>query len=529
MLMVLIVDDELVMCRGLSNCIDWESYNFTLLGCCYNGKDALEKLEEYRSDIIITDIRMPVMDGLALSKIVNERRLESKVIIISGYDEFDYAKQAISYGVCEYLLKPVENEQLLKVVLKLKDIIEKEKAAKKEKEETENDLNCALRALKERVLKQIVDDNIKSTHEFNAVTSSAHLNLSGPYYVIVAFHICIHNDQDGTGLFATVCSTINEVLNYYNKVEYWTEGSSRVCLIFSLPENIYKIALDISEEVLYYCRERLSFLDLNFAGSISGIYHGYSEIPSAYNEALKTLKYKIVKNTDKLIKPVKLETGNKSIDSSIINLENDLLFQIRCGDIKRAKATLDKIFELEKSYTSSPEYIENKCREFIVLLMRLIEEENLDIQLLLGHDIYGDFIYDFMSIDEVHCWISIVTRQVINNVIETNRRKYSGIIGKIISYIEKNYNDDITLNSMGEKFYINSNYLSQLFKLQTGKNFLDYLTNQRIENAKEFLKKGHIKVYEIAEMVGYKDNHYFSQVFKKCTGLTPSEYRKKIT
>lgn len=525
MISVLIVDDEPIMCRGLSNAIPWEHHGFSVIGCCYDGEEALDKIRQLQPDIVITDIRMPVLDGLELSKLVHNEFVRTKVLILSGYDEFNYAKQAIRHGVFEYLLKPIDNSELLNTLLKVKDSIESENEQQRRKKETEERLNSSLPLIKAKALENIVNGNVRTIDEFNSIVSLLGLKLRKTSYIIQAFYVYDTGQAAGDSKNITgAAGIIGQILAQYDTGEFWIEDGNRINVILSLEDECYAIALNIGEEILFNVKK---FLEIDIAGSISGQYASRLDIPKAYREASKLLKCKIFSGDSRLIKAEDRFLSYHDNHLNLTNLENDLLFHIRYGDRDKARQALSKLQDAICGHSCSPEFLEDKLREIVILVIKTARENGVNPIKNTGFNIYGEFMYNFKDLEEINSWFISFVEDMAESIAAIMRKKYSGVVGKVISFIEQHYKDDITLSSIAGKVYMNSNYLSQLFKQQTGRNFLEYLTEFRIAKAKELLKSTNIKAYDVAGEVGYRDHHYFSQIFKKYTGLSPAEFRKR--
>ncbi|SFL45759.1 two-component system, response regulator YesN [Gracilibacillus orientalis] len=498
-LKMLIVDDEPLICQGLSNTIPWEEIDIDIVGSANNGKKALEIIQQEPVDIVITDVYMPEMDGIHLSKALAEGFPEVTIIMISGYEEFEYARQAIRIGVEDYLLKPVDIDELFALIKDVKQQIEKTRKEEQDQQET----------MLTNYLSQQVFDLPDSYNLEEKIKMQAY-----------SFRLLMIERKN----YMAVCSkdTEMELANHLKEVIAPCELSS-ICI--ETHENQLVVFLydqqDVSNDnINQFITVITEAFDNQVSLAISSSYHDLHHVSLLYQELNQRLSFyrgsakQVI--TDKENMP---SEKHFDVDKQIVDSISNAVFQ---QDKLEVDKVVNQLFiDLEQNQLTLVQ-----IKGVAIFLLNSIKErgqastfENLEFTLGQELDL---LIYN--SIDALQAVLSDDLELMINFLQHSSENHW--IIQHAKQYIEKNYQKDIKAVEVAEEHYITPNYFSMLFKQETGYSYSEYLNTIRINKAKELLTGTSNKVFEIAEYVGYREYKYFVQVFKNYAGITPTQFRR---
>ncbi|MEZ0536457.1 response regulator [Caldicellulosiruptoraceae bacterium PP1] len=503
---VLLVEDEIFVREGIKSLIDWGSIGFSICGEASHGKEALKILQKESFDVIITDIKMPEMNGLELIEEINKRFSQiPKIIIISGYNEFEFARTALKYNVKNYILKPLDELEIIETMKKVSDEINKDK-----QEKVQNDkyrlLNKNNEFLKYLEKSDSIDINYLLDNDFrkdkNNLVMLSKVNKNDKY------------DID------------NLLYNLVYNLKQAEKGNINLDIFCDHNLNIYFFAKSKTLNNLQIIEKIYRYLTNNIQEDITIIYEtidDISKIRNTCNKLLKLLDYLCfyektgIFNSNEIncfIQIAKLDEKSL-INNTIKNIEQNNVSKIK----EDVTLFIDKCFQEKISI--------EVIRGYINLVI---------IELLEYFQIYDFELDEFLAVfDEKSSKKKVINTlndlclkilEIYKNQIQNSN---NAIIKKIERYINENFSKDITIKEMSREFYMNPIYLGQLFKKQFGMNFNKYLHTIRVEMAKRMLTNSNKKVYEIAKEVGYKDPEYFSMKFEEVTGMTPSNYRNQKT
>ena len=537
MLKVFLVEDEVVMRNGIKNNIPWEQEGFEFAGEASDGELAYPLIKKEKPDILITDIRMPFMDGLELSRLVKKELPQIKIIILSGYNEFDYAKTAINIGVTDYLLKPISSAKLLEAVKKVADMIEKEQdnarlIKRYEKEMEENILQ------EKHKLWGALASNRLSTIELLEKGQRLGIDYTASAYQVFLFKLMQEGDSTG-------CS---EKLNRASEKVNDLAGSwERVLSFDRSPEGWAFLIKGESEEEVQstYLETRKELLELvegypkvEYFGGIGNVVHRIGDIQTSYKEAARAFSSRFFLDANQIAdsaEMVKVQTEQDGkIDVSKMlskKREHELVERfLKNGTTEEVDSFLDELFQnigeqnckslLYRQYVVMDLFfcasdflgnlemdIENlpeECRDINQIVEMAEDAENLRYQI-------GNLFTETMQLRDSH-----------------SKKKYSKLLEDAKAFIDENYkHDEMSLNTVAAQVNISPSYFSTIFSSEMGQTFVEYLTHVRLEKAKELLMCSNMRTAEIGYEVGYKDSHYFSYIFKKVVGCSPKEYRNR--
>lgn len=533
MFKVLIVDDEFIIRKGLKNIIDWRGLGCEVCGEASDGIEGIRMIRELRPHILITDINMPEIDGLSMIKETKQLLPGSKIIILTGYRDFEYIQEAIRLGAFDYILKPSKIEDLTAIVNKA--IAELQLGCRLEEElsSLRRHFESKIPVLRQKLLYDVM---FRINTKKDEILEE--LNLYGnpvEDFTIMA----VETDEDGHENMKSqyerhlyqfgIINTFEEMLGSSFKVANVPINSKTIVFIIQPKESsqedmfgsLYKDAVSLQELV----RNCFNF---TVTISISTRGKGAMELADKTSEALEALDYKFYMGKNTIILYDDLKSFYKSTDFSVLeNCEKALVQKIKSGNGESVSLALGDILKCVNECKLDKEGIKKFYWNIINLIYSLpttmkLGDENLHSRRIT--EIFG-ILDQCECITELNRILEEIAISTANRINSFNRKTINSTLQKAIDYINENYHESITLNDVAEHTFVSIYYLSRMFTKELGKNYVDYLNEVRIEKAKEYLKDSGYKTYEIAELVGIKDAHYFSKLFKKYTGVTPSEYK----
>lgn len=518
---VFFVDDEAAMRTGIRNNINWDDSNFTLTGEAPDGELALSLMQEIMPDILITDVRMPFMDGIELSRIIKKTMPWIKIIILSGHDEFEYAKQAITIGVEEYLLKPVTSEKLMEVLNEVAIQIEDEKQKLQNLERLIVDTK---KVKVERLLSDLLYGNINVDKALITI-EEFDLSIVSDYYLVMLIHIHISSSESYNS-FQLAYACTEAVLNKWAKIIFFRQGSDKmVCVLKGKDEATL-------EEYAYICAQAVKHeIERNVDCSVS---IAIGSIVSKIEDWSKSLA-----NADMAKQYLDLANKKQIISTKDINISGLTPF----AEIKKlptldklrytSKADINKFLEdyfnnFGASSRSSFMFMNYAFVDILIASSMIIEELSGDISVVISeYSNINSMIASNPSIENITKVIITVLERMIDFRDSVTCSKYGEVISKAQEYIRQNFKQQgISLHSVSKEVNISPNHFSTIFSQETGETFINYITKVRIEEAKNLLRITKMRTSDIAYEVGYNDTHYFSYVFKKNVGMTPKDFRK---
>lgn len=541
MLKIIVVDDEELIRKGLVKVLSNYETEFQVLGEATNGLEAMELIGREIPDVVITDVKMPHMDGVELVKELERRYPEIKKIVISGFGEFDYVRETMRYRALDYLLKPLDDEQLISLLKKITSFIESDKKQRIAESNLQEKLNAGLPFLKEQFIFELI-----TTSKFNKDDVDQKLNLyeiklnPGKYWVIIARldnyrWICRETGVEATkGMLLKVKSCFDEVLGQCYEPISCSFPGGQIYLI-STPAEDPKFIQDVLEGGLAWLE--LNAPEIRVTLSLGPPCDDLLCLTKSYQQAVALLRRRFYSEKSGIIsfqsitKPtINSDTKTDLFIDILNNLERSLRNCLEVGDYQQVSVIFNDFSALFKKFQFDPLEVVKLLIEVYVRLQSSYPEFSKSLIELYGlEDSYPKNLesfdtYDFLLQENIKLYT-----EVIKKIVEIRNRKDKRLVKIIKDYINENYHEPISLNMIAENIYLSPSYISDLFKKQTGENITDYLAKVRIEKAKILLKDLQIKSYEIGEMVGYKDPAYFSKVFKKVVGVSPNEYRSIVT
>jgi two-component system response regulator YesN len=525
------------MREGIKNNIAWESEGFQFVGEASDGELAYPMIKSSKPDILITDIKMPFMDGLELSRMVKKEFPNIKIIILSGYNEFDYAKQAIGIGVTDYLLKPISSIKLIEAVKKVRDIINKEKEEKSLLDQYKQEMEENAIHERQRFFYEIVKGKT-TLAKANERGKKLGLDLVAGAYNILLLKVNAKENpfEYSESLIATLEGIDNLLQNGQEVIKF--ECDNEMLAVIIKADNDEKLNHLIDS----YCDKLKDILnkasDIEYFGGIGRNVSRLSELQESYHEANKAFSTRYFTKMNQIVNAMnfnRLNTySNDVIDMQAINSEKMNKAFI---DKFLKNGTKEEIHDFTKEYLSSVGAVNIKSmlfRQYIIMDIYFSVTAFIESVGYSKDKIVKEF-GDFNKLDEIISSVEI-SKEYIEKLFDKAiclreavvMKKYEDIVKMAREYILENYDkEDISLNTVAASVNISPTYFSAIFSQETGQTFIEYLTQTRMNKAKELLMCSNRKTTEIGYEVGYKDSHYFSYIFKKTQHCTPKEYRTR--
>nr|WP_294572799.1 response regulator [uncultured Romboutsia sp.] len=485
---VYLLDDEPFILEGLKYIVDWQDYGFEIVGSANNGDDGLKEILTMDIDLVITDIMMPKMTGLELIENLIKLNYQTNFIVLSAFQEFQYAKKAISMGAQNYILKPIDTEELERSLINIKNKLKDKENRNKDKEVVNNSL----------LLKIITDKDYE-----NIDYLKEKLKYNGEYRVGI---IELKNKNKDI-------HKVLKVIPGMKKYLYCIENKSKAVFIID-----DKFNNEYIEELTNIKNEITDLINDIVYISLGQIIKDLKDINTSYESAKDISEYKIIYPDISWIKAYK-EKNNRNIDIDI-DFE-DLKSLLINKDFTNASLYIESKFSKLKQDNLNPKKIKAKALEVFLNVYNHIDESKL----MKNLSIYLENAINTNTIDEIQLEL-INMIKFMQTKLENTQESISPIIIKLLDHIEQNYQKDLNLKEISDILNINSIYLGQLFQKEIGILFSDYINNFRINKAKDLLSNTSLKASEIGELVGYSNKNYFYRKFKSIVGITPSEWRK---
>ncbi len=532
---VLIVEDELPVRDVIISIINWEELGYEVAYAAENGKDALDYLEDHSVDLVITDIYMPFMDGLEFVRRVRKKDNYCKVIFLTGYNEFEYAKEAISLNAYKYLLKPITKQELTEVLQEVHQSICQEINEINNINRLKIEYEKRREYLQEKLLYDILlgfipKDRIREACKEMGFEPQGRIYTAGVLEIVNKKEVGENLwGEDYSLLHFALFNICKEVLGDYPQhyLLMGDHGRIIICFVFDEEKKASEKAYGILQELLVSIRH---IYDMDVVVGLGDSYLELSEMKYAFQDALTALEYKVIEGGNQII--VKTDVERSSTKGH--RQSNEFLEQVEVAIRVNHQENLKKYIQL---YFENLKFNKVPLGEFKSLVLALIirvystynqlimdkkESETLDFRLIEA----------LLSMDDlVLMQESIIQRskELVDQLQQNREDDKAVLVLDAMRYIETCYSDpSLDLSHISEKFHVSSSYFARIFKQHNQQTFVEYLTEFRMKKAKELLKNSTRKVFEISQAIGYEDPHYFSYNFRKNVGMTPSQYRKDV-
>ena len=523
---VFLVDDEPFILEGLSMILNRINSEISIVGQAENGEEAFLYLQSYPVDILITDIKMPKMNGIELIRRIKSLDQGTRFIVLSGYDDFEYVKQGIHLGIENYLLKPVNVQELRST---LENTIEKMKKDEQNQYKSRY-IKKDFEILRENILYRWMKNTING-EELRERAALLHIDLECKGYQVAILRFWF--DQETTKqVIQRVYHTCDNYLSQYPYLLWFQDIQGQIVVIFFQKEE-KRVFSQIQYQEIFtpLLQEIKKYVTMDPLVTIGKQVFSYASVWESYQGALESQKYRWIFFDQTIIDQketeLKLNREYKKHKTGYIVDFNHFSNLLIGGDIKEVEAFIKEVFSQIKA----------RCRTMVMNIQSIITELLLTIEyttycLQLQHVLplpsYEQVLSYFLearNLDELEKLVKEMALKLVEQVSKPPRIQ-SPVVRQVIQFTLENYKEDLSLKMLGNMFNVNSVYLGQLFKKDTGKNYIQYLHCLRMQKAKYLLLNSTLKIHQIALSIGYSDVNYFYRMFKKYVGISPSEVRE---
>ncbi len=529
---LIFADDEALVRNNIAKLIDWNKCGFELIECCANGHELLEAVEKETPDLVITDINMPFLTGIEAAQRIKRDFPTVKIAFLTGYNDFNYAQKAIDLKVVKYILKPVTVDGMVSALGEIKEILDNEYVLHANINQMEEFYKQNLPMIQSIILNDMLIGSISEKESEKRLSLLDQKFASAQSFqtaVIMSDRISEGND---------FWDESEELINFaiYNISKEIIEANNIGTVIFS-DKKVTAIARYYNQEkqmnIFSNCLEEIRCnieKHLQFTVTIGKgcVYPHFSKLHISFDEALAALSYKSFIGGNRIIYIKDIEPQRRSTVAFDKNIEMQLLSAIKLGDTKEIKQIVDLIFENITKERGG--VVQHQFCSFSILLSILREAEYIGVDtsnIVTQSDLKS--IFEMWDVDEMKPKVMCCAEKLSKCIVQSRKNSCSAAIEKAKTYISENYkNPDLSVDTVSESLHLSASYFRALFKKEIRSTFGSYLTELRMEKAKDLILTTSLKNYEIATQIGYSDPHYFSYCFKKYFKKSPNELRESL-
>jgi two-component system response regulator YesN len=523
---VLLVDDESEVIDVILHKINWEPLGFRVIGSAGNGVKALEMVEKEQPDVVFTDIKMPYMDGLELSRQLKKDYPMIRTLLFTGFDEFEYAREALHLEIREYLLKPLNASELTEALKRLRTSLDQEREDKLNVQKLQDYYMESLPMLQVNFFVSLLEGRIREK-DLSRYLVDYRIDLSGPMLCSVVFHTSSHRVPEGMSpllLNMSVQQQIKErVMEHYSGHCFVYQGNT--VLILQLPAGEQITAL--TDECDRFCRWADRIIGATVTAGIGQSVDDIVNLGASYEGAREAVSYRVLYGTGRAINIAEvIPQENLKMPEVEEDGWHELLKVIRMGREEDLAEAVKKEVTLLHRHAHTVDQYRLSAMELVKGFHRYCSNNGLVFEEYKGalSDPYREV--PEMDETELFTWVYTLAGKLRNEVSSARNSSSRNLITKAKAYVENHYQEaDLSLDTVCAELGVSNSYFSSVFKKEAGKSFISYLTEYRMEKARARILETTEKNYEIAENVGYPDANYFSYVFKKQFGVSPSKYR----
>lgn len=521
---LLIADDEHLSRFVVKTIISKNIKDIEVIGEAENGRQAIEQNKLLRPDIIIMDIKMPGINGIDAAKSILSEYEDVQIIMLTAFDNSDYLKTAMDLGIKGYILKPVKAEEVTEKLNKAIKEIEDKSNKMSSSEEAENKIRSIKPVLESELINSLISGNINKAQN---IVDFLKLEVKQGFFMLISYsqeYLKISNIKDYKIIKDKIFAVVENHLPILKK-SYVTSGvGSLIVAFFPIDDgnkdgNINAEAMKIGEEI----KSRIKIIKgIDTAIGIGNAYTGLDNLGKSFFEA--NIAYRIGYKEGKVVLfgAIKEECVISGIRYPFEH-EVRIIEQIRLGNMTKTMEIINEALAYVINANYRLDYIKECLIELITMVKRTGAQLGVNFNVFFTEAVMLELI-EISDIDEIKAWSKVKLVEILD-VIESKAIKNREIINRAFEYINSHFTRDITLESVANDIGISPQYLSKIFKETYGTNFIDYITNKRLEYAKELLLNNRINIKDVSSAVGYGDQYYFCKIFKRDVGLTPKQFR----
>lgn len=531
MLKIFLVEDEFVVREGIKKNIDWSAQGYEFCGEASDGELAYPMIQKLKPDIVITDIKMPFMDGLTLSKLIKKEMPWIEIIILTGHQEFEYAKEGINIGVARYLSKPISSEDLVREVSALALKIDEKNKEREIRQMYLKEMEENILKEKKELFKYIVTGE-KTVAELIEIADALGIDLSAMWYNIVL--IKAQSVNKASEEFS------KKLLTLEMEIEEHADNEKVVVFDRNLEGKAFLFKADTKAELLEVQKEYLAYIekmmseneDIRYFGGIGEPVNRLRELPLSFEKASHAFAHRYLTKDSQIVdyEAIAQKGYQYTEDFDITDIDTKQIDRAKIREFLKIGQREEAVYFVEEFFRALGENAMRSTmfRQYIVMdayfcVADFVEGLQLSKEEIEPVDIMSGTLQSEENAMEYV--VRIIKKGLeLRESVASNR--YGDVVDAVIKYIDENYADEeLSLNMIASHVNFSPNHLSMVFSQQTGQTFIKYLTDYRMNKAKELLKCTGKRSSVIAMEVGYKDSHYFSYLFKKTQGMTPTQYR----
>ncbi|MBD5540202.1 MAG: response regulator [Lachnospiraceae bacterium] len=526
---IMLADDEGIVIDSLRFIIEKEFGDSCQIESAKTGRNVIELAEHFRPDIAFMDIQMPGINGIEAMKEIKENSGNTLFIVMSAYDKFDYAKEAINLGVLEYLNKPVEKSKIIDVLRRAMGLIDKEREKRRQDLMIREKMETVVPIIENGLIYSLM---FKEYFEEDVDNFKNLLNITEDYCYM---GVLVFGEKQVGNHMTNAVGTSVLIQDSYNEVREIIRGYFK-CIVGSVMANKIAVLIPVAEEGLDY-NERIALidkaremvrklrerLDISFRMGLGPVGRLRDSMKS-YSEALRAL----LQSDGSVAHVDDIPVGCDYEENYPVETEREIFEHTEKGNIEEQRSAVNRYFDwMVENYGDCESDIALKVLEFVLWAEKIGYEGSNRIYRFKSRQ---DYLPDIMGMkgdmERMRTWFLDKMDAAVRNVADNKETRSNGVVAKAKAYINANFHKEISLDDVSREVDISPYYFSKIFKEETGKNFIEYVTEIRMEKAKELLQSSSLSMKEICGEVGYADPNYFSRTFKKNVGLTPTEYKE---
>lgn len=528
MLKVVIADDEPRVGRLVRCLIHWDELGMEFSGQCYDGQSAWELIEQIQPDVVITDIRMPVLTGLELVQRTSEKYPQIRFVVISGYRYFEYAQKALKYGVVDYLLKPIDEEELNSILKKISQTHTEQEQTRVRTEQMEQSYHSSRKLLERELLRHLIQGD--APEEMERMRREYDDDVRDGIYEAVLVQVDHQAGRENSSeqnnmIMMRVQKTAQEILRPCHAM-LCVETEMRLFALLHYPEADKAVAQEAVNHWMDECRHYIN----NFAEYTVtiGISHSEPEFSSAgalLREAERAAARKLLEGSGMQLK---LSAEERCAEAAPVWMQKAEQIMEKGLEPLRAESldsAVEACFDLAQQAGAFAWQYAEMTQNILQWFTAGCKALGMDLPQGWNRSVWQD-CRSACSLRAMRGLLEQALDRALEQLLAERRKSEDYPIRVAMEYVRRNYSEKVTLEEAASRSGFNTTYFSEMFKRKTGKGFLDYVTEVRMDAAKELLRNTRKAVYEVAEAVGYRDAKYFCQQFTRNVGMKPSEYRK---
>lgn len=540
---LILAEDEEDVREGIIAQIDWEKYGFEVVDQAENGREAAESIDRLLPDVVVTDIQMPFMNGLQLAEWIRSRHPNTKIIILTGYDEFEYAQKAIKLQIDEYILKPFSSQELIDVLLKVRAAIEAEIAEKENVFVLSEHYRKSLPVLREQFLSSLVSrrlplqEIVDKSAEYgihlegaqfqSSVISIDYIRAGEGQVVSAGRHVSLRDTGDHNLQLFAILNIAEEICQKYGFGRVFIHRDEVVLLSVSKETDETGIT-DSTFAILEEIRQNVQrYLKLTVTAGAGTVCQSASMLFNSFADAMQALDYRLILGNNRVIWIEDVESRSNQMLAYDELTQQSLIRTIKLGTVQELKEVVDELFGgLDTAQVSTQDY-QIFLLEIITSILRVAKESGSESAGFMGSGMSTlTEMNKFNNMGEAKQWIINVCTGLMDSIASERQSSYKQLIDQAKEYIRSHYEEsDISIGRVCQHLHISTGYFSSIFKKEMKMTFVSYLLQIRLEAAKELLRSTELKAFEIAETIGFADPNYFSFCFRKKYGQSPKEYK----